>query len=432
MFFIRFKRFLNPDQNLIFAVYFSCALLFGLVVKLSGSESVSHIVLHPLSDSYSVLGAKVALKGNIPNPRVYAFLPYWTVGKNINLGQVTDLAYFGLHVDAKGRIVTSDGPYSKWRESKDLGDHIKKIKQQGGRGSLTLICHQDSDIDAILECRECWENLFLDVKKELIWGGVKDVNLDFEYSGYTTVKKAQLYSELVGYLNSRLDATFGDSFVVVSAYADSADKVERAWLGKGKGAFEDFSTEEKDTSFRLTEPRSLAQVADAIFIMAYDFHLPTSKSAGPVSPFAGSYSTTRLNLVKVLDGYLKFAPPEKVILGLPFYGYDWVVESAEPMSARIEGSDLIGFSKSRTYAEIVDFMVKKQIKPLWDEVSKTPYFNYVDEELDSKRQVWYDNEDSLVAKSALVRGRGLLGVGVWALGFEGGYSDIWKFVDALH
>lgn len=421
------KCFKTPDQNLILSIYISCAILFGFVLATLDSDNLSQTLLHPLDNSYSILGVKSVFKNLATGRRVYAFLPYWSIQEDMNLEKLTDLTYFGLNVDSKGRIVTTDGLYAKWRKSEKLTQAFKKVKQTGGRGSLTLICHVDEDIEGVLGCRTCWDDLFNDLKKELMWASIKDVNLDFEYSGYTTQKNAHLYSDLAGYINTKLDEALGDSFVVVSAYADSADKAERT---RQMGTNESYrsSKSEAEANVRLTDPQSLAQVADAIFIMAYDFHRPTSENAGPVSPFDGSYPTTRLNLTKALESYLKVVPPEKLILGLPFYGYDWVVEGTQPMSARVEGNDLIGFSKSRTYAEITDLMIKKQIKPLWDDTSKTPYFNYVDEETGSVRQVWYDDSKSLTLKSSLVKDKGLLGVGVWALGFEGGYTDIWKFV----
>ena len=43
----------------------------------------------------------------------------------------------------------------------------------------------------------------------------------------------------------------------------------------------------------------------------------------------------------------------------------------------------------------------------------------------STTNVYFDDKDSLSYKVALAKSRGLLGVGVWALGYEGGYYDIW-------
>jgi spore germination protein YaaH len=399
------------DRKVIVSVYISCALMFGAVLLVDQSTGLQQKLLHPLDNSYSILGSKSVFKaylGRQGGQRVYAFLPYWSLGeRDLFVDQLTDLSYFGLTVDDKARVITTDGPYKKWRDDKTLARTVTKVKKAGGNVSVTLICHNDDDIDAVLACSTCWEDLVQDVIKELSWAGIRDLNVDFEYSGYTTPENAEKYAQLVGLLNKKLDEAFGDSFVVVSAYADSADKAEKE-------------------DVRLTNPKSLAQSADAIFIMAYDFHRPTSANAGPVSPLAGSYTTTRLNLTKSLEGYLQVVPASKIVLGLPFYGYDWLVEDAEPMSARVDGSDETGFSGSKTYAEITNFLVKKQIKPLWDKVSETPYFNYIDEETGVLRQVWYDDVKSLKLKANLATQKDLLGVGVWALGFEGGYTDIWE------
>lgn len=375
----------------------------------SGFEDLDQTFLKPLDNSYSILGGYPIYKNYLDGARkIYTFLPYWNLsGQDLNLDYATDISYFGLNVDSEGHIITNDNNYKKWRESKQLAQVMSKTKGAGGSVSVTLICHVDEDIDAVLGCTTCWESLAYDVRRELEWAGIKDINVDFEYAGYTTPENAQKYSQMVGFLNNRLDAAFGESFVVVSTYADAVDR----------------STEE---DVRLTDPKSLAQNADALFIMAYDFHRPTSNKAGPVSPLEGTYSTTKLNLTSMLSAYLRVVPASKLILGLPFYGYDWVVEDSAPMSARVEGSDYAGFSKVRSYAEVTDLLIKKRIKPQWDELSKTPFVNYVDEETGSHRQIWYDNEESLKYKVALADKSGLLGLGVWALGYEGGYGDLWK------
>lgn len=397
-----------PNRHTVLAVYLSCAVLFGLVLGFNPGNNLETVFLKPLDTSYSILGSRSVFKELTGGDRVYAFLPYWNLGHDeLNVDSLTDLSYFGLTVNAKGRIVTTDPPYKKWREDKKLAETVKKVKKNGGRVSFTLICHVEEDIDAVLACPSCWTDLAKDVARELTWAGIKDVNVDFEYPAYTTPEKAQKYSQMVGVLNNYLDTTLGDSFVVVSAYADSADRAKRGEV-------------------RLTDPESLADNADALFIMAYDFHRPESANAGPVSPLEGSYTTSRLNLTTALKAYLKVVPASKLILGLPFYGYNWIVEDASPMSTRIEGNDMIGFSKSISYAEVTDLLIKKQLKPLWNDSAKTPYVNYIDEETGSSHQIWYDNAESLKYKAELAQKNHLLGVGVWAVGYEGGYADLWN------
>lgn len=401
----------------ILSVYLSCLVLFFAVLVTDGNQSLKQKFLHPLDESYSILGTRSVFKDYLGGQKLYAFLPYWSLHADLMTDYLTDLSYFGLTIDSTARIVTTDGPYKKWRNDEVLARVVEEVQTAGGRVSVTLICHNDDDIDAVLSCPSCWEKLAEDVIKELSWAGIKDLNVDFEHSGYTTYENAQKYSQMVGLLNTRLDQVFGESFVVVSAYADSADRAQRA---QGDGS------DDKASNVRLTDPSSLAQNADAVFIMAYDFHRPTSDKAGPVSPLGGSYTTTRLNLSKSLESYLKVVPASKLILGLPFYGYDWLVEDTGAMSPRVEGNDSIGFSKSRTYAQVLDLLVEKQIQPLWHKDSETPYFNYTDDETGMLRQVWYDDAKSLTIKADLAKQNGLLGVGLWALGFEGGYSDIWK------
>jgi spore germination protein YaaH len=401
------------DREKILAVYLSCLLLFGLVLLSNRGRDLETVFLKPLDDSYSVLGSHSAFKDLMGGDRVYAFLPYWNLGSDeLNTDSITDLSYFGLNVSSKGRIVTDDGAYKKWREDAELAETIKKVKKNGARVSLTLICHVEEDIDAVLSCTDCWSSLAEDLERELKWANIKDVNVDFEYPYYTTPENAQKYSQMVGFLNTYLDKEFGDSFVVVSAYADSADRATK-------------------DDVRLTDPKSLASNADALFIMAYDFHRPESATAGPVSPLGGTYKTSRLNLTTAVKAYLDVVPANKLILGLPLYGYNWIVEDTSPMSTRIEGNDSIGFSKSISYAEVTDLLIKKQLKPNWDDAAKTPYVNYIDEDTGSKHQVWYDNAESLKLKSALAQKNHFLGVGTWAVGYEGGYADLWNAFKAI-
>lgn len=396
------------DSKTIIATYLTAALLFLAVFVADGTGDLNQAFFAPLDNSYSVLGQHSVFKDYLVSKKVYAFLPFWNLEKDkLNLNYITDLSYFGLNVDAKGRIIKNDGSYNKWREDKKLTQAFKEIRNSGGSPSVTIICQDDDTIDSVLKCESCWGALAKDIETELTWAHIKDINIDFEYSGYTSKENSARYTKMVRYINQYLDKSLGNSFVVVSTFADSVER-----LG--------------EDDVRISNPQELASAADAVFVMAYDFHQPTSNNAGPVSPLDGSYKTSKLNLRKTLDSYLKVISPSKIILGLPFYGYDWVVEDESVMAPRIEGNDDIGYSKVRTYSEVTDLLIEKRIKPELHKESQTYYFNYVDSETGSKHQVWYDGPETLKSKIDLATGKGLLGVGVWALGYEGGYSDLWK------
>lgn len=405
--------FLNSKIKIIFFVYSICLVLLAFNKILDAKGNFNN--LNGFRDnSYSILGAFSYQRPNIVknNKKMYAFLPYWLVdSKHINLDFITDLSYFGLNVDSNGNIIKSDSLYKKWRQNENLQNIIKKAKRKGINVSLTLICHDDETIEKILNCSACWNNLYKDLLGELKYAGIKDINIDFEYHGYVDKEKALKFADFVYYLNKSLDSSLKDSFVVVSFYADSASVVKR-----------------NSNMSRLTNPQLLLNKAEAFFIMGYDFHTLNSSFSGPVSPYGGSYKATNLNLEKIVKDYLGIASPSKLILGLPFYGYDWLVKSDFAMSERLKGSQDLGFSRSLVYHEIIDLIISKQIKPLWHEESKSLYFNYTDTNTSSKRQVWFDGKESLRQKANLAWDNAFLGVGVWALGFEGGYVDVWESV----
>ena len=57
-----------------------------------------------------------------------------------------------------------------------------------------------------------------------------------------------------------------------------------------------------------------ASQADAIILMNYDFHWPTS-SAGPIAPQDW--------FERNIENMVKLVPPDKIVMGIANYGYDW-------------------------------------------------------------------------------------------------------------
>jgi spore germination protein len=69
-----------------------------------------------------------------------------------------------------------------------------------------------------------------------------------------------------------------------------------------------------DQRNRAQDYRALAQAADQVRLMAYDYHWTTS-APGPVAPIGW--------VNQVLSYATREIPAERVILGVPLYGYDW-------------------------------------------------------------------------------------------------------------
>lgn len=372
----------------------------------------SSTAVNPLGDEFSVLSSSIDFDSTHNQRLVYGFLPYWQLHKTkfIHLDKLTDLAFFALEIEKSGNIKkfsddgTLDPGYNQWRNSETLNKLILDAKDNNVRVSLTVISHVDEKSDYFLSCNSCWATFVEDVIEEMEYHDIKDLNLDFEYVGYTTKDNAIKYSEFAGYVNDSLDEHFGDSFLVVSSFADSAVKP------------------------RITDVETLAPEVDALFIMAYDFHYSGSENAGPVSPINGKDVTTEYDISTMLRDYTANIPPSKLILGVPYYGYNWVTYPADSYATRIPGNDYIGYSQSQTYEFVMETILNYRPTIQWDSLGQVPYFNYYSSETGSHRQVYFENVRSLALKYNLVKQNGLGGVGIWALGYDGGYQELWELL----
>ncbi|KKT11682.1 MAG: hypothetical protein UV89_C0011G0004 [candidate division WWE3 bacterium GW2011_GWB2_43_22] len=162
--------------------------------------------------------------------------------------------------------------------------------------------------------------------------------------------------------------------------------------------------------------------------MGYDFHRPTSDTAGPVAPIGGKGVHSEYDIETMLKDYLAIVPPNKLLLGVPYYGYNWVVGEDEKYAERIDGNDNIGFSQSQSYEAIMDVLIDIKPKVMWDDLGQVPYFSYISAETGQQRQVFFENQRSLAVKYKLVKNNGLMGVGIWALGYDGGYTELWDLL----
>lgn len=368
--------------------------------------------LSPVGNEFSVLSASSAFNPDKQQYIVYGFLPYWQLhkAKYVQLDKLTDVAYFALGIEQNGKIKTlsDDGTidpgYNQWRNNAELYEFIKYAKDSNVRVSLTVISHEDDKSDYFLKCKTCWNTLYEDLIEELDFHQIKDVNFDFEYVEYTTKENALRYTEFASYMNKRLDEKFGDSYVVVSSFADSNVKP------------------------RITDIESLAKAVDGLFVMAYDFHYTGSDNAGPVSPIDGAGTRTTYDIRTMLRDYLADVPSSKIILGVPYYGYNWVTVPASEYAPRIEGNDYIGYSQSQTYEYVMETVLNYNPTIKWDALGQVPYFSYVSTETGSHRQVYFENVRSLALKYNLAKEQNLAGVGIWALGYDGGYQELWELL----
>lgn len=107
---------------------------------------------------------------------------------------------------------------------------------------------------------------------------------------------------------------------------------------------------------------------------------------------------------KVLNYAVTAIPRNKILMGIPNYGYDWTLPYKEGTAAR---------TVSNTGAVRLALNENTAIK--YDEKAQSPFFNYYD---DNRRQheVWFEDARSINAKLRVAHEYGLAGVSYWTIG----------------
>lgn len=155
------------------------------------------------------------------------------------------------------------------------------------------------------------------------------------------------------------------------------------------------------------DQKELAKYNDYIVLMAYD-HTPVGATKpGPIAPIwwvrqVISYSVTQI-------------PESQIILGVPFYGYDWNTKTGPPATA-------VTFTRARQLAQrpgaTSGFSVEHQ----------TPWIKYQDEKGD-QHEIWYENADSFEQRILLAMEYEVAGFAGWRLGHED--PAVWTIVASL-
>ena len=307
---------------------------------------------------------------------VFGYAPYWTLPQaaQYDVKDLTTLAYFSIGVNADGSLDQS-GPGWNGYQSQDLVDLVDRAHAAGDRVVLAVNCFSQRSLDKLTSDPAAPGRLSAALIAAVKAKSMDGVNLDFE--GLGSHDRAGL-TALVTQVSAAVHAADPHWQVSVATYASSAT----------------------DTA-GFYDVAALAPVVDAFFVMAYDMN--DKAVPGPTSPLFGGST----NDASAVAGYLKVAPASKIILGLPYYGYDWPTTDGKlPATATGPESPL-------SYAAI-----KAAAHPAyWDPTTSTPWTSY--KVGDQWHVLFYDDPTSLALKAQLADFFHLAGVGIWALGMDG-------------
>ena len=140
---------------------------------------------------------------------------------------------------------------------------------------------------------------------------------------------------------------------------------------------------------------NLGSVADVVVIMAYD-HGYAGGEPAPVAPLPWVKSVVQYTVERI--------PPSKVLLGVPWYGYDWNI-TTDALASYVSWPAASAWGKGRYDAE------RHAMTLTYHQGSEY-------------HMVWYENARSISAKNQIAVAYGLRGWAAWRLGYED--PALWK------
>ncbi len=160
-----------------------------------------------------------------------------------------------------------------------------------------------------------------------------------------------------------------------------------------------------------TQMSEVANFVDTVNLMSYDYYEPTDdKVAGHhAALFANPADPKHLSAEKSVNAFLAAGvPPNKLVLGVPFYGHAWTAASGTNFGLYQPGRGALDFPSSFRALQVLLSAPSDYVRH-WDEQSSVPYLYNAK----TATFISYEDEQSLAAKCTFVLGRHLAGIMFW-------------------
>jgi len=152
----------------------------------------------------------------------------------------------------------------------------------------------------------------------------------------------------------------------------------------------------------------IGKVADAVMVMAYDEHFPSS-AAGPIA--------SRKWLETSLKDLLPRIPKDRLVIVLGAYGYDWDIDAQKKLAEGI------------SFLSAVNLARAAGSEPHFAEGIENAHFAYRDEG-GHTHEVWLEDAPTIWNQTKLAGENGIERFGLWRLGTED--ETIWSFLGQEH
>lgn len=334
---------------------------------------------------------------------ILGFAPYWNMKKLTldSTSHITHLAYFNLHLKSDGSLFKRVNS----REEDPGFTNYKRLLNKTFTISpkpliLTFMPESQDALIAMISSSTLRAQTIKTIRELVNESGAVGINIDFEPLGDIASSTKNNFTLFINELRSMLDELDEpEKLLTVSTYASAAVRP------------------------RIWDLEALSNHVDYFVIMTYDYTMPASLSSGPNSPLRGSGDLFEHDIVKNISEITKLVPSSKILLGIPFYGYEWdTVDSSKYSPTDSKGS-------MASLERVQQLLDDKTLELVWDRNSLTPYG--ISTSSGQVSQIYFENETSIRLKIEFVKSASLGGIAIWALGYEGNNSWVWPTINRL-
>lgn len=333
-------------------------------------------------DQELTLTAPFEKSRHILSHEIIGYLPYWEYENysTLNYDLLTQINYFSAELTETGDISNTHG----WP---DLA-MISFAQDMGVKVKLTATLFGSAQLTTLLSNNDYRQNSIDNLLSLVLTAGADGIDIDFELVPESQRENLVTFmSDLATEFRSNLPGA------IITMASPAVD-----WWGSW-------------------DYEALANICDGLFVMGYDYHWNGSTTAGPVSPLGGFFFDVEYTIYDYLE--ITNGNSQKIILGVPYYGYDWPVLDESIYSQTLGNGIAKVYSTAKGMVETYG--------TVWDQNSNTHWISYNNSEF---RQCWYDDSLSLSLKYQFAIDNNLAGVGMWALGYDIGNTELWDALEA--
>lgn len=318
--------------------------------------------------------------------RILGFLPYWTIADVTpqSLHAVTDIIYFGLNLNLDGTLQTKSSPTTNelgWHHLTNR-DNFNQLRRQYPDKKYHLVIKpiQSQDIVPLLESKSARDQALITINQLIDTYDVQGINLDYE-PDIPLASMAAVFTSWVTDINQSLQTRNPPVELTLDIYASAA------------------------TRPNLWDLKSLSPHLDAFIVMAYDYTRAQDSVTGPIAPLYSTHSTQK-SITHHLQAISEIVPPEKIILGIPLYGYRWPADNPTPIMPVTPRTGSLATLRH------LELLARQES---WLTSSLSPYSVL---QTSPPTLIHHENPLSLSYKSGLASRATFNGIALWALGYE--------------